>query len=171
MECSSSECSCGHGASRREVLTTAMAAAVAIPLLSRAAGAQGAPPASAPAADAWVPTVKAADLKDNVATPVTGHTNVVVTRTGTSVMAVGTKCTHKGCSVKPSAAAVASMTCPCHGAEFDLTGKNLQGPHKPPATAPASLKPLTRFALRLNSDGIVEVNPAKPSTPTPRKLC
>lgn len=39
--------------------------------------------------------------------------------------AVLTKCTHKGCEVRPSANI---LLCPCHGSEYDLTGKVLEGP-------------------------------------------
>ncbi len=39
--------------------------------------------------------------------------------------AVLTKCTHKGCEVRPSANI---LLCPCHGSEYDLAGKVLEGP-------------------------------------------
>lgn len=39
--------------------------------------------------------------------------------------AVLTKCTHKGCEVRPSANI---LLCPCHGSEYDLTGQVLEGP-------------------------------------------
>jgi len=39
--------------------------------------------------------------------------------------AVLTKCTHKGCEVRPSANI---LLCPCHGSEYDLNGEVLEGP-------------------------------------------
>ncbi|MGI9543842.1 MAG: ubiquinol-cytochrome c reductase iron-sulfur subunit [Cyclobacteriaceae bacterium] len=35
------------------------------------------------------------------------------------------ECTHKQCEVRPSSQ---GLNCPCHGSEFDRTGKVLEGP-------------------------------------------
>ncbi len=40
-------------------------------------------------------------------------------------LAVLLQCTHKGCSVRPSGDL---LICPCHGSEFDRTGKVLKSP-------------------------------------------
>jgi Rieske Fe-S protein len=106
-------------------------------------------PASAPG---WTKTIKATELKDGSAHPVVG-TPVLLTRTGKTVIALSSKCTHKGCSVKPKPG-VTGMVCPCHMAKFDLSGKNTAGPRNSEAT----LDPLGRYALRLDSDGIIEVD-------------
>jgi len=45
---------------------------------------------------------------------------------GTSVQAFSRKCTHQGCQVNAFQQGVA--TCPCHGSQFDLSGKPLKGP-------------------------------------------
>jgi len=37
------------------------------------------------------------------------------------------QCTHKQCEVRPFAQ---GLSCPCHGSEFDQTGKVLEGPAK-----------------------------------------
>ena len=42
-----------------------------------------------------------------------------------AIAAVNAVCTHLGCTVLPGAAA---LQCPCHGSQFDFTGKYLQGP-------------------------------------------
>ena len=36
-----------------------------------------------------------------------------------------TKCTHKGCEVRPTANI---LLCPCHGSEYDYSGNVLEGP-------------------------------------------
>ena len=39
--------------------------------------------------------------------------------------AVLTKCTHKGCEVRPAATV---LRCPCHGSEYELNGTVIEGP-------------------------------------------
>ncbi len=41
------------------------------------------------------------------------------------VIAVSTRCGHRGCQVEPAAA---SLVCPCHGSEYTFDGTILQGP-------------------------------------------
>ncbi|MDA0196423.1 MAG: ubiquinol-cytochrome c reductase iron-sulfur subunit [Bacteroidetes bacterium] len=50
---------------------------------------------------------------------------IFVSKTGDKYLAVLTKCTHKGCEVRPAANI---LKCPCHGSEFDFEGKVLEGP-------------------------------------------
>jgi len=40
-------------------------------------------------------------------------------------VALLTRCTHKGCEIRPAANILA---CPCHGSEFDFNGQVLTGP-------------------------------------------
>ncbi len=147
-------CSCegsGAGASRREVLAAMTAAAVAMPLLGKLASAE---PTTAPAegASAWVKTVKATELVDNAAKAVPGH-SILLTRSGSTVLALSPKCTHKGCAVV-NVPDQKSVKCPCHAATFDLSGVNTSGPRK----SPPNLKPLARYGLRLDADGVIEVD-------------
>jgi Rieske Fe-S protein len=44
----------------------------------------------------------------------------------TSVLAFSRKCTHLGCQVNAFQQGVAQ--CPCHGSEYDLSGKPIKGP-------------------------------------------
>jgi Rieske Fe-S protein len=153
--------------SRREVLAVA-AATVTLPMLqsalnaTRSAAAQQTPrgnaggnrgPASSPAEKpGWFTTkLKAAELKDNEFTAVEGHPGIVLSRQGKDVAALTTKCTHKGCTIKPKAA-VKTMTCACHQAQFNLDGTV--------AKAPAQ-DPLSHFAIRLNGEGLVEIDPGQ----------
>jgi len=51
---------------------------------------------------------------------------IFVSHTGDDqYFAVLTKCTHKGCEVRPAANV---LRCPCHGSEYDFEGKVLEGP-------------------------------------------
>lgn len=60
-----------------------------------------------------------------------------------SMSALSTECTHRGCEVEPFPD---RLVCPCHGSEYDLEGRVLQGP--------AELA-LRRFNVRQMSDRIV----------------
>ena len=54
---------------------------------------------------------------------------------GFSYSAIGSRCTHLGCRVRPSGQ---TLTCPCHGSAFGLDGAVRRGPAK---------KPLSRYEL------------------------
>lgn len=65
-----------------------------------------------------------------------------------SIYALASVCTHLGCT--PSwLDGEQKFKCPCHGSGFYITGINFEGP------AP---RPLERVALRLASDGMLEVD-------------
>ena len=55
---------------------------------------------------------------------------LVVRDTETSVKAFSRKCMHAHCVIAPFQAGVS--TCPCHGSQYDTTGKNIHGPTKEP---------------------------------------
>lgn len=157
MDC---ECSChgpeSEGPSRRTVLGVLAAAAVAAPMLNGAVQA-----ADAPAAGGWVKTVKPSEVADKSAKAIKGANaklSAILVRDGKTIHAFSPKCTHKACDVAPQTDKPL-LHCKCHGAEFDLTGNNTRGPGK--GTPPASLDPLGFFALRLNADGVIEVDTSK----------
>ena len=163
MECQSN-CSCQNSddvsaaPSRRSVLGVMAAAAVAIPMLGQAVRAE-----DAPASGGWVKTVKPSELADKSGKVIKGADMkgvAVLVRDGKTIQAMSSKCTHKGCDVNPVAGKT-TLHCKCHGAEFAFTGANTRGPGKGDAVA-ATLKPLSHFALRLNADGVIEVNTSKP---------
>jgi Rieske Fe-S protein len=132
------------------------------PGMAGGAGGPGGPPArvtgipSTKSADGWIVTKKAADIADKSFVAVADQP-FVLSRKGDEIFALSTKCTHRGCAVKPQgdgtspAGKDAELACPCHKAQFSLTGAVT----KPPAT-----KPLARYKLRLNPQGIVEVDTA-----------
>lgn len=66
--------------------------------------------------------------------------DLVVINVGGSYKAFTSICTHEGCSVNGFNGA--RMICPCHGSEYDLTGKVVAGP------APL---PLREYTVVLNS--------------------
>jgi len=144
-------CGCGghgcEGVSRREVLAVAAAAAVTVGVASnvgRAAGAIAVDDSTA----AWTSTsLKPADVADKSAKLMDGKP-ILISRDGKNIYALSNKCTHKGCALKPKAGETV-MTCQCHRAEFDWEGAVVKAPAK---------QPLPRYALRLNKDGVIEVD-------------
>ena len=57
--------------------------------------------------------------------------------------AVGTTCTHLGCSVRPGKG---QLQCPCHGSSYDLTGDVIRGPAQ---------RPLNRYSVSVSGDELV----------------
>ena len=52
------------------------------------------------------------------------------------VYAIGDLCTHKGCSLAKGTLEGTTVTCPCHGSQFDVTtGAVVRGPATEPAQA------------------------------------
>ena len=72
---------------------------------------------------------------------------VVLTRDASgTVHAVSATCTHQGCTV--GAPHNGTVTCPCHGSEFDAaTGKVLRGP---------ASQPLPQVAVSVQGDQVVK---------------
>ena len=59
-----------------------------------------------------------------------------------SFLAVGAKCTHLGCTVRPAGN---FLTCPCHGSTFNLEGEVVRGPAQ---------KPLSRYRVEATDERI-----------------
>ena len=131
---------------RRDVLKTAAGAGMALLLAGRASA----------DTDQWTAVGKseifAAGKPQRVTVP---HGGVLyVTRTDAKTLtAVSAKCTHHGCEVG-WAAADNQLQCPCHGAAFASSGKNIHGTsHHLDKPLPA----LPSLPVRENA-GVVEVN-------------
>lgn len=93
------------------------------------------PSSSASASAVAAPLAKLADIPvgSAVSAKSAGKDIIVARPTTTSAVAFDAKCTHKGCSVKPSGA---ELQCPCHGSRFAAaTGKVLKGPAEAPLNA------------------------------------
>jgi Rieske Fe-S protein len=106
----------------------------------------------------WLPAASLRDLPQNEPTPVTlrvaredGYTQVVdrrtvfLVRTGESVTALDSTCTHLGCRVSWNAEAK-ELRCPCHGGRYDQTGAVKAGP--PPA-------PLAMLSTKVDGDQVL----------------
>jgi nitrite reductase/ring-hydroxylating ferredoxin subunit len=112
--------------------------------------------ASANTPDQWVAVGKPGDF--NVGTPVKVSPAVseilYVSRIDSkTLIAISSKCTHRGCEVN-WVPADTQFECPCHGSAFTLTGKYVHGTRRAPTEVFPSLLSLP---VR-ESDGSVEVN-------------
>lgn len=81
---------------------------------------------------------------------------VLVGRDDQGLYAISAVCTHLGCTIHATGD---SLACPCHGSRFAPDGTNLDGP---------ASRPLLHLALRLNADGLLEVNLAEIVSPGAR---
>jgi cytochrome b6-f complex iron-sulfur subunit len=107
------------------------------PSISSGASSSPSPPANttANAASAGrftqVGTVAELDKAGSLAVKVGGEDAVVIRDPANSanLIAINSTCTHKGCKVKWETGEKV-FGCPCHGADFDTTGKVLKGPAK-----------------------------------------
>src|SRR5215475_9980781 len=60
-------------------------------------------------------------------------THVAVASVGGQLHAFDDKCTHMGCSLAKGTLVGTTVTCPCHGSQFDVTsGAVLRGPAQQP---------------------------------------
>jgi 3-phenylpropionate/trans-cinnamate dioxygenase ferredoxin component len=79
-----------------------------------------------------------------------GGRRVTVARVSGSLHAFDDTCTHRQCSLADGDLEEATVTCPCHGSQFDVTTGEVLNP---PATEPVPV-----FPLRVEDDEIqVEV--------------
>lgn len=134
--------------SRRQFVA-GVAVALALPVLDQLSGrAESGQPVAAdakPDSDGWLTTIAPAALSDGALEGKFRNQHVILTRTGTKISALDTRCTHKGCAVRPKGGVI---ECPCHHSQFDAQGQVLKGPAK---------QPLARHALRLTKEGMIEV--------------
>jgi nitrite reductase/ring-hydroxylating ferredoxin subunit len=73
---------------------------------------------------------KASTVKDGEIRAFTaGGEQIAVANSGGSFYAFSDVCTHQGCSLSEGELEGSTVTCPCHGSEFDVTtGAVLHGP-------------------------------------------
>jgi nitrite reductase/ring-hydroxylating ferredoxin subunit len=58
---------------------------------------------------------------------------IAIARVGDAFYAFGDTCTHQGCSLADGELAGTTVTCPCHGSQFNVTtGDVLRGPAREP---------------------------------------
>jgi Rieske Fe-S protein len=105
----------------------------------------------------WLPASALSDLEEGTPRPVSlrvaradGATAVVdrrvvyLVRSGGSVRALDSTCTHLGCRTRYNAE-TRRIECPCHGGMYDATGSVIAGP--PPS-------PLQTLPTRIDSDRV-----------------
>jgi nitrite reductase/ring-hydroxylating ferredoxin subunit len=79
--------------------------------------------------------------------PVTGK-RIAIAKVDDAFYAFGDICTHQGCSLADGQLDGTTVTCPCHGSEFDVTtGEVLRGP---------ALEPVRSYPVRIE-DGLLRV--------------
>lgn len=106
----------------------------------------------------WLSAGSLAGLAENEPTPVTirvarqdGYSQIVerqvvfLVKTGDSVKALSSTCTHLGCRVSWNSE-TQKLLCPCHGGVYDSTGAVVEGP--PP-------EPLATMPTRVDGDQIL----------------
>jgi 3-phenylpropionate/trans-cinnamate dioxygenase ferredoxin subunit len=89
----------------------------------------------------------AADLSDGEMRAFeAGGRRVAVAKVSGSLHAFDDTCTHRQCSLADGDLEEATVTCPCHGSQFDVTTGEVLNP---PATEPVPV-----FPLRVEDDAI-----------------
>jgi 3-phenylpropionate/trans-cinnamate dioxygenase ferredoxin component len=85
--------------------------------------------------------------RELAAFPVTGK-RIAIAKVDDAFYAFGDICTHQGCSLAEGQLDGTTVTCPCHGSEFDVTtGEVLRGP---------AHEPVQSYAVRIE-DGLIRV--------------
>jgi nitrite reductase/ring-hydroxylating ferredoxin subunit len=85
--------------------------------------------------------------RELAAFPVTGK-RIAIAKVGEAFYAFGDTCTHQGCSLAQGELDGTTVTCPCHGSEFDVTtGEVIRGP---------ASEPVQSFPVRVE-DGLLRV--------------
>jgi Rieske Fe-S protein len=74
---------------------------------------------------------------------------IMLIRKGDHLYATTATCTHRNCVIK---CVQEELRCPCHGSRYDLAGVVTRGPAK---------TPLPRYAISLNSDRRIIVDPSQ----------
>jgi quinol---cytochrome c reductase iron-sulfur subunit, bacillus type len=121
-------------------------------------GGAAAAPSFATRARNWWPAGSVDDLSDNEPVPVTirvtredGYNQVVdrqvvfLVKSGATITALSSTCTHLGCRVSWNADSQ-TLRCPCHGGVFDRTGAVKAGP-------PSA--PLARLETRVDGERVL----------------
>src|SRR5438094_3564341 len=97
----------------------------------------------------FVTVGKASDLAEGeLRRFVVGGTPVALANVGGTLYAFGDTCTHQGCSLAQGELDGTTVTCPCHGSEFDVTtGEVIRGPAR---------EPVQSYPIRVE-DGLLRV--------------
>jgi 3-phenylpropionate/trans-cinnamate dioxygenase ferredoxin subunit len=95
----------------------------------------------------FIPVIKTADLAvGDIAALEVGGTRIAIANVGGTYYAFDDTCTHEECSLADGDLSGTTVTCMCHGAEFDVrTGAVL---------APPALLPVKVYRTRVEGEAI-----------------
>jgi 3-phenylpropionate/trans-cinnamate dioxygenase ferredoxin subunit len=98
-------------------------------------------------ADVFVPAIKVADVPANgmVVVDVNGA-RIAVANVQGQFYAFDDECTHEQCSLAEGDLAGTTVTCMCHGAEFDVRSGAV--------LAPPAVVPVTVYRVRIDGDAL-----------------
>lgn len=98
-------------------------------------------------AELFVPAIKTADVPANgmVVVDVKG-TRIVVANVQGAYYAFDDECTHERCSLAEGDLAGSTVTCMCHGAEFDVRSGSV--------LAPPAVEPIRVYRTRVEGDAL-----------------
>ncbi|MGQ0849556.1 MAG: Rieske (2Fe-2S) protein [Actinomycetota bacterium] len=97
--------------------------------------------------DQFATVAKVVDIKDgDLASFEVAGNRVAIANVGGSFYGFGDVCTHMGCSLSEGELEETTVTCPCHGSQFDVTTGAVR---RPPAREPVSAYP-----VRVQGDAI-----------------
>jgi nitrite reductase/ring-hydroxylating ferredoxin subunit len=98
-------------------------------------------------ADLYVPAIKLADVPANGMVTVTVNgARIAVASVGGAYYAFDDDCTHEQCSLAEGELAGTTVTCLCHGAEFDVRNGAV--------LAPPAVVPLKVYRTRVDGDAL-----------------
>lgn len=82
-----------------------------------------------------------------------GDKTFLIANVGGKFYAMGNICTHEQCHLDEGELEVATLTCPCHFAQFDVhSGKVLRGPNYTP---PDTIEPEPTFEVKIEGEDIL----------------
>ena len=92
-------------------------------------------------AEVTVTTLDQLENRELASFDVSGN-RVAIARVGDALYGFGDICTHRECSLSKGNLEATTVTCPCHGSQFDVTtGEVLRGPaHEPVRSYPVRLE-------------------------------
>jgi nitrite reductase/ring-hydroxylating ferredoxin subunit len=105
-----------------------------------------------PVAGRWIPVARVADVQEGAVLPFSaGAVQGFLLHQNGQYRALSRICTHMGCFLKydkPDGA----LLCPCHGAQFDLSGELMSGPGGYGSTI--IIPPLPKLHVRVNGENV-----------------
>ena len=97
-------------------------------------------------AEVTVTTLDQLENRELASFDVSGN-RVAIARVGDALYGFGDLCTHRECSLSKGSLEATTVTCPCHGSQFDVTtGAVVRGP---------ALEPVRSYPVRLEGSALL----------------